>query len=92
MYVGVVLVLFGWMVVDNFGLGFGVGMLCGRDIKGGGWCCLSEEVGVLVVVVVGDFFWMSPLLFGSSFDVACSCLSFRVLKCLGCFEGACPSS
>jgi len=44
-----------------------------------------------VVVVVGDFFRRPPLLFRSIF-VASSCLSFGLLRCLGCFEGACPSS
>jgi len=58
----------------------------------GGWCCLGEEVGVFVVIVVGDFFRRPPLLFRSIFVVASSCLSFGLLRCLGCFEGACPSS
>ena len=34
------------------------------------------EVGIFVVVVVGDFFWNPPLLFESIFVIANSCLSF----------------
>ena len=37
----------------------------------------------VVGVVVGDFFWKPCLLFGSIFVVASSCLSFRLLRCLG---------
>jgi len=30
------------VVMDNLGLGVGVGTLCGRELfKGGGWCCLG---------------------------------------------------
>lgn len=28
----------------------------GGDLENGGWCCLGEEVGAFVVVVVGDSF------------------------------------
>jgi len=53
--------------------------------KRGGWCCLGEVVGAFMVVVVGDSFWIPPLLFGSIFVVTLSCLSFGWLKCLRCF-------
>jgi hypothetical protein len=51
----------------------------------GGWCCLGEKVDAFVAVVVCDSFWRPPLLFGSIFVVATSCLSFGWLMCLGCF-------
>jgi len=35
---------------------------------------------------------MLPLLFGSILVVAGSCLSFVLLRCLGCVEDVCPSS
>lgn len=49
--------------------------------KRDGWCCLSEEVDAFVVVVLGDSFWRLPLLFGSIFVVATSCLGFGWLWC-----------
>lgn len=59
--------------MDNFGLGFGVGTLCGREpLRRGGGCCLGKEVGVFVVFVVGVFFCGPPLLFGSISAVASS--------------------
>lgn len=62
--------------MDNFGLGFGVITLCGREpLRGGGRCCLGKEMGVFVV---GVFFCGPPLLFGSISAVASSC-SFWVV-------------
>jgi hypothetical protein len=58
----------------------------------GGWCCLGEKVEVFVVVVVGDSFWRSSLFFEFIFIVATSCSRFELLRCLWCFEDACPSS
>jgi len=43
------------------------------------------------VVVVGDFYWRSPLLFWSVLVVSFF-FSFGLLRCLGCFEGVFPSS
>jgi len=43
------------------------------------------------VVVVGDFYWRSSLLFGSIFAAASSCLNFGLLRCLTCYEGVCSS-
>jgi len=40
--------------------------------KRGGWCCLGEEVGAFVAVVVGDSFWRLSLLFRSIFVIATS--------------------
>jgi len=44
------------------------------------------------VAVVGDSFWRPSLLFVSISVVATFCLSLGLLRCLGWFEGACPSS
>lgn len=35
----------------------------------------------VVMVVVGDFFWRRPMLFGSIFVVVGYCLSFGLLRC-----------
>jgi len=38
-----------------------------------------------VAVIVGDSFWIPPLLFRSISVAATSCLSFGLLRCLGWF-------
>jgi len=39
----------------------------------------------VVMIVVGDFFWRQPMLFGSIFVVASYCLSFGLLRCYRVF-------
>jgi len=58
-----------------------------------GWLVLLRlGAGCFVVFVMSDFFWRLPLFFGFIFVVASSCLSFGLIRCLGCFEGTSPSS
>jgi hypothetical protein len=41
---GVVMVWFGWVVVDSFGLGFGVDTICGQELEKG-WLGLIRCLG-----------------------------------------------
>ena len=57
----------------GFGLGLGVGTVCGRELFKGLVCVVYVRRRVFVG---GDFFWRKPLLLEYLFIVTSSCLRF----------------
>ena len=85
---GAVLVRFGWMVIVFLDLDLVLERFADESYIRG-WLVLFTWGGGCLLG--GDSFWRLPLLLGSLFVVTISCLCFfRLLRCLGCLEGAGP--